>query len=49
MYTTRPERVEYHDFLRVNLSLGTDESPSSAVSDAVKGGLVASGDGTAAA
>ena len=38
-----------HDFLRVNFSLGTEESPSSPMSEAVKGGLVASGDGTAAA
>lgn len=40
---------KHHDFLRVNFSLGTDDSPSSATSEAVKGGLVASGDGTAAA
>ena len=40
---------QHYDFLRVNFSLGTDDSPSSAKSEAVKGGLVASGDGTAAA
>jgi hypothetical protein len=40
---------QHYDFLRVNFSLGTDDSPSSPKSEAVKGGLVASGDGTAAA
>ena len=40
---------QHHDFLRVNFSLGTDDSPSFATSGAVNGGLVASGDGTAAA